>query len=414
MGSKGLEEYIRPYRNGRDLSGHSRGALVIDLFALSEAAVRARFPEVYQHLTERVRYDKDAGGAPKLDHRGHKTGREWNNRESYRTLWWIFGEPRRELRPALVGLKKFIATVDTSPHRVFQFLDVGIICDDKVVIIASEDAAVLGFITSRVHVSWSLAQKTRLGQGNDPVYPKTLCFDPFPFPDPVEDSLKARIRAAAEELDATRKRVLAEHPDLTLTGLYNVLERLRAIDARPGDPDVPPLTERERDVVDRGLVLILRELHATIDRLVFDAYGWPHDLPDQAILERLVALNRERVAEEKAGLVRWLRPDYQIARFGTGVEKARQIESVLSGAAEGQDQAVRKEPFPSDEVERTAAVFAAVAGAPGAIDPAAIAAAFRQGRRIEPHVRATLQALVRMGRISSPDGGRTFVFQRAA
>jgi hypothetical protein len=33
------------------------------------------------------------------------------------------------------------------------------------------------------------------------------------------------------------------------------------------------------------------------------------------IVARLVALNAERAAEEKAGKVRWLRPDYQEPRF---------------------------------------------------------------------------------------------------
>ena len=43
----------------------------------------------------------------------------------------IWGKPRRELRPALVGLSRFIATVDTARHRVFQFLPNGIVCDDR-------------------------------------------------------------------------------------------------------------------------------------------------------------------------------------------------------------------------------------------------------------------------------------------
>jgi hypothetical protein len=52
-------------------------------------------------------------------------------------------------------------------------------------------------------------------------------------------------------------------------------------------------------------------LHDDLDAAVFDAYGWPHDLSDEQILERLVALNAERAAEEKRGLIRWLRPDFQ-------------------------------------------------------------------------------------------------------
>ena len=72
-----------------------------------------------------------------------------------------------------------------------------------------------------------------------------------------------------------------------------------------------------------GRVLILKELHEQIDAAVFEAYGWPTDLADEQILERLVALNAERAKEEAAGHVRWLRPDYQIPRFAKGVERKR-------------------------------------------------------------------------------------------
>jgi len=99
----GAEEVIRPYYNGRDLNQHPRGVLVIDLFGLGEDEVRRRFPEIYQHLLETV-----------------QPVRSRNNRESYRRLWWIFGEPRRELRPALRALSRYIATVDTAEHRIFN------------------------------------------------------------------------------------------------------------------------------------------------------------------------------------------------------------------------------------------------------------------------------------------------------
>ena len=38
----------------------------------------------------------------------------------------------------------------------------------------------------------------------------------------------------------------------------------------------------------------LQLAHEKLDRAVLDAYGWPHDLSDEAILERLLALNLER------------------------------------------------------------------------------------------------------------------------
>jgi hypothetical protein len=105
--------------------------------------------------------------------------------------------------------------------------------------------------------------------------------------------------------------VQAEHPDITLTEMYNVLEALRVGRS---------LTSREEDIKARGLIFILRELHDELDAAVLAAYGWPEGLGDEEILTRLVALNKERAAEEAQGHVRWLRPDYQIPRFGNATE----------------------------------------------------------------------------------------------
>ena len=38
----------------------------------------------------------------------------------------------------------------------------------------------------------------------------------------------------------------------------------------------------------------LRLAHEKLDHAVLDAYGWPHDLTGEQILERLLALNLER------------------------------------------------------------------------------------------------------------------------
>ena len=37
--------------------------------------------------------------------------------------------------------------------------------------------------------------------------------------------------------------------------------------------------------------------HRKLDAAVCDAYGWPHDLADEQVLERLLALNLERVGK---------------------------------------------------------------------------------------------------------------------
>ncbi len=239
-------QVIFDYRNGRDLASRPRCVKVIDLYGLSETQVRDRYPAVYQHVVTTV-----------------KPHREQNRRASQRERWWIYGEARSEIRKALAGVTRYIATIETAKHRVFQFLPMSILPDNKLVCIALDDAYFLGVLTSRFHVSWSLSVGGLLE--DRPVYVKSQCFDPFPFPTDVAEALKARIRTEAEALDELRKKVLTQHADLTLTGLYNVLEALKAGRA---------LTDKERDVHDRGLVTLIRQHHETLDTLVAQAYGW--------------------------------------------------------------------------------------------------------------------------------------------
>ncbi|UUL82363.1 class I SAM-dependent DNA methyltransferase [Sphingomonas qomolangmaensis] len=378
---EGLERHIRPYRNGRDLMARSRGVMVIDLFGLEEREVRSRFPEVYQHLLTAVKPERDA-----------------NNRAAYRDNWWIFGEPRRELRPALDGLHSFIATVETAKHRVFQFLDTAVLPDNMLVCLASESAFHLGVLASKLSVAWSIQAGGWLGMGNDSRYSKSRVFDPYPFPDATPEQ-RTIIGDLAEELDAMRKEVLAEHGDLTLTGLYNLREKLVKGEA---------FDSAEQDQRRRGRVDILHELHARIDDAVADAYGWGQewrlgDLSDEAIVERLVALNALRHAEEKQGIVRWLRPDYQIAKAGIPQLAARkgapeQIEALLPAAKD------RKPLFPRDAIGQTATVLADLRG--GALLTAQdIAIRYSQGRKVEKRIAATLDALVRLGHVAQDDAG---------
>jgi hypothetical protein len=283
-GVPGLTQHIRPYLNGRDLTQRSRGKLVIDLFGLSEADVRSRFPAVYQHVLLHVKPERDQ-----------------NNRQTYKDNWWIFGEPRRELRPALKGLSRYIATVETAKHRVFRFLGADVIADNKLICIALSDEYSLGILSSNLHIAWAIAAGGWLGVGNDPVYVKTRCFDTFPFP-VASNKQRSAISTAASELEKHRANRLEINSTLTLTGLYNVLEKIRTN---------TPLTDAERDIHDAGHVSILRTLHDTLDREVAAAYGWRPDLTPAEIVARIVALNAERRAEEESGLIRWLRPEFQ-------------------------------------------------------------------------------------------------------
>ena len=275
------------------------------------------------------------------------------------------------------------------------------------VAVGSADGFHLGVLSARIHLIWALRAGGWLGMGNDPRYSKSRCFDPFPFP-AASDQQKQRIRVIAEELDDHRKRVLTEHSQLTLTGLYNVLELLRA-GTKPGD-----LESADRQIFDCGLVLILKELHDNLDAAVADTYGWPFDLTENEILVRLVALNRERVREEGAGQIRWLRPDYQIPNFGTDKDKLN-----LTGGAIRQPEVVQaagpKPSFPTSELEQAAAVMAMLNRATEPLSAAGLASHFRQGRRALPQIEAALYAMLRVGGlIYSRDGGQSFATRQAA
>lgn len=417
----GLEKHLRPYRNGRDLAAQPRDVIVIDLFGLSDEVVRRDLPEIYQHVMAEVRDKINEKGKTEKE---RNVGRRWNRRKTYRDNWWVFGEPRSDFRPALNGLTRYLATVDTARHRIFQFLDATILCDDKVVLFAFDDAFALGVLSSRIHVAWALGQNTRLGQGDDPVYVKTRCFDPFPFPTPSPEIVN-EIRAIAEELDAHRKARQAEHPDLTLTEMYNVLEKLRAGTA---------LDDDDKRIKDHGLVLMLKEYHDRLDAAVARAYGWATTLTDEQILEKLVGLNAERAAEEKAGKVHWLRPDYQIPRFGSDEEKARwkdpsrhpvsdegirpaqgvlALPDDLSEMMPRAEDDASKPKFPTnDEMAETAAVMSALLASSKPLTPTEVARHFKGGKQNERRVTLVLDALSRLGHLASLDKGKSYMLRR--
>ncbi|MFP3338889.1 hypothetical protein R0J91_12970, partial [Micrococcus sp. SIMBA_131] len=106
-----------------------------------------------------------------------KPERDQNKRATYRDNWWLFGEPRKDWREMSRGLPRYIATVETTKHRLFTFLNAEILPDNKLINIAIDDSAKLGVLGSRIHVAWSFSTGSRLGVGNDPVYVKSRCFE---------------------------------------------------------------------------------------------------------------------------------------------------------------------------------------------------------------------------------------------
>jgi hypothetical protein len=165
-----------------------------------------------------------------------------------------------------------------SKHFLFSWIASKVLPANLLIVVAREDDYFFGVLHSKPHELWARGLGTQLREAESGFrYTPTTTFETFPFPwppgqEPLDDPRVEAIAAAARDLVRLRDAWLnppdASEADLkkrTLTNLYN---------ARP---------------------TWLDNAHKTLDAAVFAAYGWPSDLSDEAILERLLALNGERV-----------------------------------------------------------------------------------------------------------------------
>ncbi|SDN16094.1 DNA methyltransferase [Ensifer sp. YR511] len=366
--SRKEKDKIKRYFIGKDIIERPRSIFIIDLFGVDYDELKSEFPTLYAHLLDRV-----------------KPIRDENPRPQYKKLWWIFAEPRPAFRKAIVGLDSYIGTTYTAKHRVFQFCDSEIIPDAMVYSVASNKAEVLACLSSRIHLIWCRGCTGTLE--DRPRYNSANTFSPFPFPSLTDDQ-KTHLRELGHQLDSHRKRQQAGHPKLTLTQMYNVLEKLRT---------GRPINGKERAIYDQGLIGILRDLHDKIDAAVAEAYGWPANLSDEEVLLRLVALNKERASEEARGQVRWLRPKSQNPT-GVLVAKGRTSELDLTAI-----ENVKKAPWPNTLPEQIAAVREALSEM-GEATSEQIARRFIRARTTA--VEPLLESLAALGQAEKIKAGR--------
>jgi hypothetical protein len=427
---KNLDHVLKPFVIARDITQKSRRAKVIDFYPRNVEQARVEYPSLFQWVLDRVKPERDL-----------------NSDRAIRENWWLHARTRPELRAACNGISRFVLVPRTAKWFTFHFSEIDAIPDSSVVAIALDDFACLGVLSSCVHIIWAVNCGGRLGVGNDTRYQHQRTFNPFPFPEccalselpliakcdagmhsslnsdyfDVVRKVSADIRNLAEQLDTHRKRQQAAHPELTLTGMYNVLEKLRS-----GEP----LSAKERVIHEQGLVSVLRQIHDDLDAAVLDAYGWSDLLPllrvahgndapaegqtrddakrafDEAVLERLVALNAERAAEEARGLVRWLRPEFQNpqsaprqAEIETG-EDAPDTEDTAPAVA----VAAKPQPWPKDAVAQVRAVADVLAASPAALSLDDIAARFTARGPWKKRLPQLLDMLVAMGRAHEAEG----------
>ena len=369
------EERLPLVIGGSDVIDPPSEFYAINCAGLTEEQLQTSYPTVYQYLNDHVRPMRDQ-----------------NDPETNPGEWWQFIRPRPNLARSVEPLRRFIVTSETSKYRIFRFVPrEGVLIDGSVIAIASEDAFDLGILSSRIHITWAIRAGGRMGAGNDPRYQNVVCFDPFPFPEDVPPALEEHIRTEAEALDDLHARVLANHRDITLTDVYNVIDLLPKVRA-----GTHTLSDAERDIYDRGLAAVIEQRLNTINTLVALAYNLDADLPTEAILTALVDLNRKRAAEEVSGLIRYLRPSFQAPAYAAPVPQLLDLR-----VAAPQQQLIT---WPSSLAEQVTVVANVLSAATLPLRANDVASAFK-GKRSSTVV-PVLEALAAMGQARKLRDGR--------
>ena len=135
---------------------------------------------------------------------------------------------------------------------------------------------------------------------------------------------------------------------------------------------------------------------------MFAAYGWPGTLSDEEILERLVALNAERAAEEQRGLIRWLRPEFQNPAQGRATQTQLVIEEPVDveetpakPAKKTKATATKKLGWPKSLTEQVQAIRLQLGSSQQPIDATELAKAFT--RADSTRIAEMLNALASLG-----------------
>jgi type II restriction/modification system DNA methylase subunit YeeA len=280
-------DVLKPWRNAMDVTRRSSDKWIVDFGWTMGEGDAALYEAPFRHVLIHVQPERSR-----------------NSRESYRLNWWRHVEPRQGMWRALGGAEKYIVTPTVSKHRVWSWLP-GTVCPDhQLIVVSRTDYTSFGILHSRLHQLWALGLSTWLGAGNDPRYTPSTTFETFPFPEGLGPNLQPKIyehhataidiAEAAAELNRLREAWLNPSD----------LVRIEP-EVVPGYPDriLPKDEAAAAELKKRTLTNLynarpawLDMAHNRLDEAVAAAYGWPADLSDEEVLERLFTLNQERAA----------------------------------------------------------------------------------------------------------------------
>jgi hypothetical protein len=172
--------------------------------------------------------------------------------------WWHFERARLELYRLVEKLPRVLCTAQTGNSQAFAFTSSVVVWSHTTVVFPTDSLAVFAVLQSSIHQLW--ARNFGPTMKDDLRYTPSDCFETFPFPAGWETD--AALEAAGREYYEARAALMVSHHE-GLTKTYN----------RFHDPaeDAPGIHR-------------LRRLHAALDHAVLAAYGWsdllePHPTP---------------------------------------------------------------------------------------------------------------------------------------
>jgi hypothetical protein len=270
-------DVIRPWVNGKDITDQRRNMWIIDFGIDMSLEDAAKYEAPFKLVQELVKSQRD------------KAAKSW-----YGKKWWLHYAPRPAMREIIENLPRYIATPRISKHRLFVFLKPYTLPDAQLIVFGRSDDYFLGILHSRLHELWARGTGTQLREAESGFrYTPTTTFETFPFPwppgaEPVDDLRVQAIARAAQELVEQRGRWLAPGP----TRPSDTLPKSTGFgEGRGGARTLTNLYNQRPTWLELA--------HRKLDEAVFAAYGWPSDLSDEEILEKLLALNLERAGREQ-------------------------------------------------------------------------------------------------------------------
>jgi methylase of polypeptide subunit release factors len=293
-------DVVKPRWNGIDLTRRHQDIYVIDYGTKTTEAEAALYELPFSHVVSHVKPERDK-----------------NKDKNRRQNWWRFGRTGEDIRNSLSTHKRYIALSSVTKHIFWKWLQVEVIPDKALIVVALSDDTAFGILHSRFHELWSLRMGTSLE--DRPRYTPTTCFETFPFPQGLTPK---DLRGSHPHGDATIKAV-SQAVSQAIAQAAQRLNELRENWLNPPEwvdwvitPEEEKVGYPKRAVAKAGFEAELKKrtltnlynqrpawldnAHKTLDAAVVLTYGWQDytpEMPDDEILRRLLKLNLERAAQ---------------------------------------------------------------------------------------------------------------------